>query len=216
MSINEYDYIVYIGETDASEETNKFTFQVVQDDMRYHTVWKDGYPKIIEHIEGGNICFDEGYEDVADKICKTVEHWFDTNKNRAWWRKHYKVYQMSFNQPLKELYEISTYGEKTHDELEMQIDRFMKEKFRELVNNNLDDFVLVNVETNNAEHRFEYVADMNDKFEILSDKLTPFLDCLEAGFLFEFIESYEKTYGKLFEGNKYEIDLFKMREKRDK
>ena len=91
MNINKSDNIVYTGEMDASEETNKFTFQITLNDMIYNVIWEDRYPKVIEYIEGGNVCLDEWYSGIGDKISKMIEHWFDTHDNKAWWRENMEM-----------------------------------------------------------------------------------------------------------------------------
>lgn len=114
---------------------------------------------------------------------------------------NYKIYQMPCNKPMKEICNIEVEDNITYDELEIQIDTLLRTTYKELVFAGIE-LVLVDTKTNNAEHRFNYIEDNDEDFNVQSDELIPFLDILESSFLYEFVECYEDTYGEKFEGNK--------------
>lgn len=115
---------------------------------------------------------------------------------------NYKIYHMPYNKPIKQICILAVEEEKlTHEQLEEKIDKFIKNNYKELVYECVE-LVLVDTETKDAEYRFNYVIDLDCDDE----NLHPYLDWLESDFLYHFVEAYENTYDKEFEGNANRIN----------
>jgi hypothetical protein len=116
---------------------------------------------------------------------------------------NYQVYNVNYGGEqtisLTDMGIINVKGKIKYEQLELIIEEFIKNNFKEFYNE-LIDLVLINVKTKQILHRFNLVFELDELDNPIDQTLHPFLDVLESEFLYEFLEAYKNTYGKEFDG----------------